>query len=170
VNRVSVSAEDVPLPDWSAALEGFSGRVLEWLGRDGWELSVLICGDRTIAGLNSAYRGKDGSTDVLSFSQDEGFPFPPGEQTGEGRRHAGDIAISLDTLRENARLFEVDEDEELRRLLIHGILHLDGMDHHTNDKAEPMLRLQEQILEELSDLRILPTGGLPAGLPTGGIA
>jgi len=156
VNRVAISAEDVPLPAWGPGLRAFAGKVLGRLGRDGWELSVLICGDRTIADLNSAYRGKDGPTDVLSFSQGDGCPFPG------GGGHVGDIAISLDTLRENARLFDVDEDEELRRLLIHGILHLDGMDHHTNDKAEPMLRLQEQILEELADQRILPfprTGG-----------
>jgi probable rRNA maturation factor len=158
VNRVAISAEDVPLPAWGPRLRAFAGKVLGRLGRDGWELSVLICGDRTIADLNSAYRGKDEPTDVLSFSQGDGCPFP----VGGGRGHVGDIAISLDTLRENARLFDVDEDEELRRLLIHGILHLDGMDHHTNDKAEPMLRLQEQILEELADQRILP---FPKGLP-----
>ena len=63
---------------------------------------------------------------------------------------SGDIAISLDTLRENAGRFRISEDEELRRLLIHGILHLDGMEHPTNRETEPMLQLQENILTKLS--------------------
>ena len=155
MNRVSVSAEEVPLPGWAGRLKSFAGKVLARLGRDRWELSVLLCGDRTIAALNSRYRGKEGPTDVLSFSQVEGRE---GAEFPSSRWLPGDIVISLDTLRENAGRFEIDEDEELRRLLIHGILHLNGMDHHTNDKAEPMLRLQEQILEELADQRILPLG------------
>jgi len=164
MNRVSVGAGDEPLPDWSGGLRAFAGKVLERLGRDGVELSVLICGDETIAALNSRFRGKDGPTDVLSFSQGEGESFPP-EPAPKRRavRHLGDVAISLDTLAENAAAFGVDRDEELRRLLIHGILHLDGMDHRTNDSAEPMLRLQEQILEELADLRILPADETPGG-------
>ncbi|MCL2600549.1 MAG: rRNA maturation RNase YbeY [Treponema sp.] len=176
MNRVTVCAEDIPLPGWVGRLKSFAGKVLARLGRDGWELSVLLCGDATIAALNSGYRGKEGPTDVLSFSQNSPSPeggsenrgFPAGGGISGG--HVGDIAISLETLRENAGLFGIDEDEELRRLLIHGILHLDGMDHHTNDKAEPMLRLQEQILEELADRRILPkrAGLSGAGLPAPG--
>ena len=161
MNRVAVSAEEVPLPAWAGRVKSFAKTVLARLDRDRLEISILLCDDRVIADLNSRYRGKEGPTDVLSFADSGGFP-----RAGRSAyAYAGDIAISLDTLRENARLFGIARDEELRRLLIHGILHLDGMDHHTNDKAEPMLRLQEQILEELSDLRILP-----AGLPIGGIA
>jgi probable rRNA maturation factor len=66
----------------------------------------------------------------------------------------GDIVISLDTLRENARYFQIPEDEELRRLIIHGILHLDGMDHNSTSATEPMLVLQEEILSNLKDERI----------------
>jgi rRNA maturation RNase YbeY len=58
----------------------------------------------------------------------------------------GDIVISLETLKTNAAYFHVDEDEELRRLIIHGILHLAGFDHPTNNPEEPMLVLQEKIL------------------------
>jgi len=169
VNRVTVSAEDIPLPGWSLRLKSFARKVLARLGRDRWELSVLLCGDGTIGDLNLRYRGKQGPTDVLSFSQAEGGGFPPELSPNANRWLHGDIAISLDTLRENTREFGVAEDKELRRLLIHGILHLDGMDHHTNDDDEPMLRLQENILEELADQRILPKAGLPAATrPPGG--
>jgi len=145
-----VSAE-VPLPGWSKSLKSYALKVLAQLERDKWDLSVLLCDDPTIKELNSRYRGKNEATDVLSFALDAGDPFPDSGR----RRLAGDIVISLDTLRENARYFNIGEDEELRRLLIHGILHLDGMDHRTNEKNEPMLQLQERILENLADVCIL---------------
>jgi probable rRNA maturation factor len=88
---------------------------------------------------------------VLSF---------PASQTvnedGEDRYIPGDIVISLESLKRNAAEFGISEEEELRRLLVHGILHLDGMDHTVNAldeaalAAEPMLCLQEKIIRELS--------------------
>ena len=150
MNRVAVCTDDVPLPPWSASLKSYARKVLARLGRDKWDLSILLCGDKTISGLNSHYRGKAEATDVLSFSLDEGDTFPL-----SGRLAPGDIVISLDTLRENASHFNISEDEELRRLLIHGILHLDGMDHSSNEKAEPMLQLQERILSELAGEQIV---------------
>jgi len=151
MNRVMVHAAEIPLPEWVKPLKIFVLKVLLYLKKDRWDLSILLCGDKTIKDLNKIYRGKAEATDVLSFSlgESDNFPFM-------GNRHLpGDIVISLDTLRENARRFQVDEDEELRRLLIHGILHLDGMDHETNDEAEPMLQLQEQILAKLSKKQII---------------
>jgi probable rRNA maturation factor len=151
MNKVAISADDgVPLPGWVPSLKIFALKVLAKLGRDRWDLSVLLCGDGAMTALNSRYRGKDEATDVLSFSLNEGGAFPTG-----GRLVPGDIVISLDTLKENASRFNISEDEELRRLLIHGILHLDGMDHRTNGKTEPMLRLQEDILTELAGEHIM---------------
>jgi len=156
MNRVMVHAMEIPLPEWDKSLKDYALKVLLYLKKDKWDLSVLICGDKTIKDLNKIYRGKDEATDVLSFSMSETRDFPPDEGRRSGRHLPGDIVISLETLRENAARFKVEEDEELRRLLIHGILHLDGMDHKTNDEAgEPMLRLQEQILAKLSKKQIL---------------
>jgi probable rRNA maturation factor len=152
MNRVEISAGEDPLPAWSDGAERFALRVLEKLGKDNWDLSVLFCNDAYIRSLNAQYRGKDEATDVLSF---ELGAVIPGEG-GESRCLAGDIAISLDTLRENARYFDISEDEELRRLLIHGILHLNSMDHETNNETEPMLALQEKILADLAGKTILP--------------
>jgi probable rRNA maturation factor len=150
MNRVQVSAEEVPLPAWGKSLKSYAQKVLAELGRDKWDLSVLLCGDKTISSLNSRYRRRAEATDVLSFVMDEGEPFPG------NHRLPGDIVISLETLGKNARRFKVSEDEELRRLLIHGILHLDGMDHPTNKDTEPMLQLQEQILANLAEESIVP--------------
>jgi probable rRNA maturation factor len=158
------SVQDVPVPKWGKSLGGFTRKVLTQLGRDKWDISVLLCDDNTIAALNRKYRGKAEATDILSFALDEGEEFPAcngGRNCGLNqrrtvRRMPGDIVISLDTLRENARSFGISEDEELRRLLIHGILHLDGRDHRSNGETEPMLQLQERILADLEGERIMP--------------
>jgi probable rRNA maturation factor len=171
MNRVEVNAEEVPLPPWAELSGRFALKVLDELGRDGWELSVLYCGDAFIKNLNARYRNLDEPTDILSFSQGEspggaGISPAPGispasgpPETGEGEKGepvpAGDLVISLDSLTKNAEYFGVPRDEELRRLLIHGILHLTGMDHRTNEPTEPMLHIQESILTNLGGERII---------------
>jgi probable rRNA maturation factor len=140
VNNVEINAEGVEPPSWRNRAASFINRVLALLGLDNWELSVLFCGNSYIQNLNSRYRGRDEPTDVLSF--------PLGENAGT-RYLPGDIVVSLETLEENAAYFKVSPDEELRRLLIHGILHLNGMDHASNAPDEPMLQRQEEILRDL---------------------
>jgi probable rRNA maturation factor len=152
MNRVDIRAEELPLPSWSARVDSFILKVLDRLGRDRWDLSMLFCGNTYIRSLNARFRNIDEPTDVLSFALGGSYA---DEATGEQRFLPGDIVVSLETLAENALRFGVSQDEELRRLLIHGILHLDGMDHQTNEGAEPMLQLQERILAELSGETIL---------------
>jgi len=151
MNRVEVAAEGVPEPAWTDRLAAFALRVLERMEKDGWDLSVLLCDDGAMRDLNARYRGKDEPTDVLSFELGEAFR----DEDGSERWAAGDIVVSLDTLKKNAEYFAVSEDEELRRLVTHGILHLSGMDHEDNEADRPMLQLQERILSELADQRIV---------------
>ncbi|MDR0586416.1 MAG: rRNA maturation RNase YbeY [Treponema sp.] len=146
MNNVEIGAEGVESPPWRNRAVSFINRVLVFLGLDNWELSVLFCGNSYIQELNNRYRGRDEPTDVLSF--------PLGENAGK-RYLPGDIVISLQALEENASCFKVSPDEELRRLLIHGILHLDGMDHASNVPEEPMLKKQEEILRELGPYHII---------------
>ena len=74
---------------------------------------------------------------------------------------AGDIIISLDTLPKNAAYFGVSENDELKRLLLHGLLHLNGYDHgdeHVESGIEPqseMLALQEKTLRKFADYKIM---------------
>jgi probable rRNA maturation factor len=140
VNNVDINAEGVEPPSWREGAVSFINRVLSLLGLDNWELSVLFCDNSYIQNLNSRYRGRDEPTDVLSFFL--------GENAGK-RYLPGDIVISLEALEENAASFKVTPDEELRRLLIHGILHLSGMDHVSNAPEEPMLKKQEALLRKL---------------------
>ena len=146
MNRVNFSVEEVPPPPWEGRAKAYILKVLKYLKKDSWDLSVFFCGNNRIRTLNAQYRNKDEATDVLSFFMGETFG---------GRYLPGDIAISLESLEENALSFKIKPDEELRRLLIHGILHLDGMDHETNEDGEPMLRLQEEILASLAGERII---------------
>ncbi|MBN2874200.1 MAG: rRNA maturation RNase YbeY [Spirochaetales bacterium] len=115
-------------------------------GLSDWDLSLLFCDEAFIAELNLEYRGKEGPTDVLSFGLGE---WVDGEN---GRRYiAGDVVLCPSVMAANAADFGVSEDEELRRLVLHGILHLSGLDHETNEASEPMLMRQESLLATLSE-------------------
>jgi probable rRNA maturation factor len=131
------------MPPWVQAAHSYVQKILEKLALEDWELSVLFCNNRYIKSLNAQFRNKDEATDVLSF--------PLGEQSPEGRFLAGDIVISLEALEENARFFKVSQDEELRRLLIHAILHLSGEIHAGNEAEEPMLKIQEKLLAQVGE-------------------
>jgi probable rRNA maturation factor len=146
MNRVIIRAEEIQKPAWTAAAASFCKKVLRKLSLDNCELSVVFCNNEFIRNLNMRFRRKDEPTDILSFSQEEGGGFP-----GEGGRVIGDMVISVDMLKQNCREFSVLEEEELKRLLIHGILHLAGQDHADLSPGQPMLVLQEEILHELSE-------------------
>ena len=155
MNNVIINTDGVPLPSWIDSINSYALKVLDEIKRDNWELSILLCDDKTIKDLNRQYRNKNEPTDILSFNL--------GETVKNGKKEVflpGDIVISLETLRENAQYFQISEDEELRRLIIHGILHLDGMDHNgavcDTEKNEPMLVLQEEILKRLKNENIIP--------------
>jgi probable rRNA maturation factor len=86
------------------------------------QVEVLLAGDRTLRRLNREFRGKDKATDVLSFPAAAGF----------GGGHAGDLAISLETAQRQAAEHGHSLRDEVRVLLLHGLLHLSGMDHEVD--------------------------------------
>lgn len=152
-NRIYVSTYDgIKEPDWLENAEHFVAKAAEELGFSGQEISILFCGDSYIQELNKLYRNIDAPTDVLSFENDEEYEDEEGSW-----KCVGDIVISLDTLPVNAEYFNEDKNAELKRLLVHGLLHLNGMDHgeeHIQKGVAPvcqMLVLQETILEKLKD-------------------
>ncbi|HUZ17817.1 MAG TPA: rRNA maturation RNase YbeY [Spirochaetia bacterium] len=150
MNEVEVSAEGIELPEWEGRCRSFLEKVMTRLSIENQEISVVFCDNDFIHKLNRTYRGKDEPTDVLSFQQEE-----PAAAAPAATRLSGDVIISLEMVRENADLFQVAEDEELKRLLIHGVLHLQGMDHYDNSPEQEMLRLQESVLSELKGERLL---------------
>jgi len=113
-------------------------------------VAVCLVTDAEIARLNRAYRGKAGPTDVLSFPANGSCaPLPAAAEsasTGEAASgvHWGDIAISPAAARRNARLLGRNLDQELCVLILHGVLHLAGYDHETDqgqmERCERRLR------------------------------
>ena len=121
-------------------------QALEFLALKGAELSVLIVDDAFMRPLNLQYRGYDKTTDVLSFSQQEGL-IVPGE-CADGLL-MGDIVISVETARRQALAHGKTLADELRMLLVHGLCHLLGHDHETDEEAAVMEKLEQQVLKAL---------------------
>ena len=114
-------------------------RALRAVGHARSELSVALVGDREMAELNASWRGRPRATDVLSFSLVEG---PHREH-----RHdlLGDVVIGLPVARKNARRRHGSLDDEVARLLIHGLLHLLGHDHEKAGEARIMQREERRV-------------------------
>jgi probable rRNA maturation factor len=131
-----------------AGLSRFFNRARQAVGLTG-EVEVLLTSDAELKRLNRSFRGKNKATDVLSFPAfiPEGFPagFPIPDT-------AGDLAISLETAARQAAAFGHSLEDEVRILLLHGLLHLSGLDHET-DNGEMAAREAE-----LRDLLRLPNG------------
>lgn len=151
MNSIDILFENIKEAYWFDKAKIFIFKVLELLEIDNWEFSVTFCNNDFIQKLNREFRKKDSPTDVLTFAQDD--ELFPGEDHAN-LHNSGDIIISLDTLKENAEYFDVAEEEELKRLLIHGVLHLNGMDHSDNSPEQEMLKLQEELLLQLAEVKI----------------
>ena len=104
------------------------------------EISVMLTDDSQIQKLNSDYRQTDKPTDVLAFAMREGI---------DGKLHSellGDVIISLATAKRQADENDYTLDAELARLTVHGVLHLLGYHHQTQDEEEIMFEIQKRIL------------------------
>jgi probable rRNA maturation factor len=104
-----------------SALTRFLNRARALVGLRG-AVDVLLSGDSTVRRLNKSFRGKDKATDVLSF------PAP----TAFATKHAGDLAISLEAAARQAKAYGHSLSEEVKVLMLHGLLHLAGEDHETD--------------------------------------
>ena len=108
------------------------------------EISVLITSDNKIKKLNKQYRGINKPTNVLSFPmlrknkflKNSSFPIS-----------VGDIAISYETMRREAKKFAIEKETYLKKLIIHGALHLFGYDHDTDRKEKIMVSLEKKVLK-----------------------
>ena len=135
---ITYSAENVKMPkirkrDTSAWIK----KVAASYGRKVGEIGYLFVDDEKILEVNNEYLGHDYYTDIITFDYDEDDII------------SGDLVISLDTVRSNAELFSKPYEEELCRVIIHGILHLCGI----NDKGPGEREIMEQ--EENKALALL---------------
>jgi probable rRNA maturation factor len=107
----------------------------------GAAIAVSAVGDARMRGLNRAYRGKDRTTDVLSFAYGDDFPAP-----GRGGTEFGEIVISVPQVRRQAKRFGRSVKDEFALMVVHGTLHLLGHDHETEAQEREMFGLQHDIL------------------------
>jgi probable rRNA maturation factor len=119
-------------------LEKFLARVQSRLRIAPESVSVALVTNNAIAKWNSSYRGKSKPTDVLSFpavTPDEPAPAraPAPKKKSAPSPYLGDIAIAPAVARQNARRFGRTFDAEMRILILHGVLHLMGYDHETDN-------------------------------------
>ncbi len=121
--------------------------VLRHEGRQG-ELTLVVTDDEGIQALNRDFLGVDAPTDVLSFSaQEDDGPFV---LAPEGRGYLGDVIVSYPRAVEQAQEQEHSAEQELALLVVHGVLHLLGYDHASEEEKAVMWARQEAVLSSLN--------------------
>jgi probable rRNA maturation factor len=124
------------------------------------ELSVAVTDDREIRELNQFFRHKDRPTDVLAFAMREG------EQVATNARRSaeilGDVVISVETARRQAKERKRPLDDEMRMLLAHGLLHLVGYDHRDDEEERAMNGETERLCAAASGATLSAKNGPPA--------
>lgn len=105
------------------------------MGKKCGDIAYIFCSDEKILEVNKAYLQHDYYTDVITFDYTE------------GDKISGDIFISVDTVRSNAEQFGTDYDEELHRIIIHGVLHLCGINDKGPGEREMMTRHENEALK-----------------------
>ncbi len=128
-----------------ARLRRVGQAVLSAIGEGRSELSIALVDDPQIRELNSRWRNRNRSTDVLSFSQIEG------DFADHRSSLLGDVVISVETAAARAASRHRGLDEIITRLLVHGVLHLIGHDHEKDDEALRMAGEERRIWRELNE-------------------
>lgn len=103
------------------------------------QISIIFCSDNYILDVNQRYLQHDYFTDIITFDY------------CEGDRLSGDLFISVDSVRENAVEYGTEFNDELNRVIVHGILHLIGYDDHCEEDIEQM-RAKENYYLSLREL------------------
>lgn len=103
------------------------------------DISVIFCSDNYILDINQRYLHHDYFTDIITFDY------------REGDRLSGDLFISVDSVRENSIEYGTEFNDELNRVIVHGLLHIIGYDDHTDEQTKEM-RTKENYYLSLREL------------------
>jgi len=137
---ITYNTDGVPMPKIKRReTTAWIKRVVASYGRKTGEIGYMFVSDDKILEVNREYLGHDYYTDVITFDYDE-------EDTV-----SGDIVISLDTVRTNAEQFGKSYDEELHRVIIHGVLHLCGINDKGPGEREIMEAAENRALRLLDE-------------------
>jgi len=138
---IRFNTDNVPMPalitDRQAVLENWIKAVAAGYGFAVGDINYIFCDDEAILRTNRRFLSHDYYTDIITFDY------------SSASRIAGDIFISLDTVRSNAAERCLPFDDELCRILIHGVLHLTGQDDKTPDTRAEMTRKEDHALSLL---------------------
>jgi len=127
------------MPDISEAeVSAWVRQVAKSYGKVVGDINYIFVDDETILDINRRFIGHDYYTDHIGFDYSEADAL------------SGDIYISLDTVRSNAELYGATFDEELRRIIIHGVLHLCGLRDKTPEERQQMQQAEDQALSQLT--------------------
>ena len=113
------------------AWSNFATKALAVIGKNESSATIAFVSDKKIRELNRQFRGIDKPTDVLSFPSD-----------GPDESDLGDVAVSVDTAAVQAKENGLKFDEEIAQLILHGLLHLSGYDHETDNGEMNRLELR----------------------------
>ena len=119
-------------------------KVIDRLNKKPGRITYIFCSDKEILRINQVYLNHDYYTDIITFDYTEGDSI------------AGDLFISLETVKTNSEKFKTGYGEELRRVMIHGILHLCGFDDKTAKEKKIMREKEEEALD-LFETIVLPS-------------
>ena len=113
----------------TGAWASFATKALDAIGKSGSSATIAFVSDSNIRKLNQQFRGIDKATDVLSFPADE-------------PDNLGDVAVSVETAARQAKENRLSFDNEIAQLILHGLLHLSGYDHETDNGEMNRFELQ----------------------------
>ena len=139
---IQYHANDIDMPQldttlmsrWLKQLAAFHRRKLG-------DINYIFCSDKKILEVNIEYLGHDYYTDIITFDYDEGL------------RVSGDLFISLETVASNAEMLGIAYEEELMRVMAHGVLHLCGFKDKSDEDAANMREREQEALAILNELK-----------------
>lgn len=146
MTRIEIFREGVKLPYKNITkqiIKKIAAATAERLDIQNAYISIIVTDDAYIRNVNREFRGLNEPTDVISFSNREN-PFP---EVDPSQEEIGDIYISLERAERQAAEYRETLLDEVKRLVIHGMLHLIGYDHERSDEDEAlMLQKEEEII------------------------
>lgn len=131
------------------ALVATAKKLLAAAGEPSSSLSLTLVDDAAIRRLNREHRGKDKATDVLSFPMHASHDQVSEADTAEAEKLLGDVVISVDTARRQASEYDASLQDELYRLLIHGVLHALGHDHERARERRVMVAAERRLAQAI---------------------
>ena len=137
---ITYNTKNVAMPDIvEAEVSAWVRQIAKSYNKVVGDINYIFVDDETMLDINRRFIGHDYYTDHIGFDY------------SQGNALSGDIYISLDTVRTNSELFGVTFDQELRRIIIHGLLHLCGLRDKTDEERDHMQQAEDKALTQFAN-------------------